>query len=595
MNPRIFSLGAILFVISSASALGIIGATDAPQASYEYLILEEALWHAHQLYPGAVSADVRSISSITDRDLEENIVVFVVDWNVFLSIPEGSEAAEYADELERFIGPYLPTLRMEAEEIMGVGIEEALRITCITTPMDFPGPRVTFGRMEGQRIPSDYADHCVADRIVRYDCSDGLVVRTQDVCEHGCSQARCRPLIDELMIIGATDSDEESYDYMVLEQVILFANAWHGDIVDMRIRTTSELNAAVYEHAIVIIVDDGRALIIVPEHSEAAAYVRFLQPLIEPYVPVLQARAEEIVRYGLEELLSLGCYTTQSSVYEAGVTSGVTRANPVPSLYLDSCVGDVLTYYGCSGWFVSSQTAVCPHGCTNGACNRPPHTPVTPEDPASPLDDQDSGEDTSQGKDDPDDTDEAPHEDDSDDRSEEDPESKASEDTEHTDDAEDERRRRGSGTHCDTYWHWTRNGFICFREDTPVDDVVIEEPEECFGCVSGERCMIFGDRLPTFRTCTASGFVCLSCTHGNACIPSGGTTADGRVCIAGELIDTSSPKIAPPPEPEPEPAPEPEPEREREPIEELFVPEQTERRGLFAIIADFFRNLFSRD
>ena len=337
-------------------------------------------------------------------------------------------------------------------------------------------------------------------------------------------------------IIGATDAPPESYEYLILEEVLLLAESLYGDIVSQDIKGFSEVTDDDLRNNIVILVKNGRVIISVPEdiHSSIIEYLEQLEAWIGPYLPFMRSEAEDLIDSGLEEPFTIGCFKSDSGIYEAGVTTGVMEGQTVPAVYEDVCISDLLIEYACEDDYVVRLEILCDEGCEDGACVRP------------------SGAETQ-------------------------------------DLPEEEERRRGSGSTCDTYWHWTRNGFICFRPDVPAEEVVPEPPASCHGCVSGERCMLFGERLPDNRSCTGIGFTCLGCELDGACIPNRASAPDGRVCVAGELKDTAP---RPPP---PEPTPAPEPERvEPDPIEDVFAPEPSESRGLFAVIADFFRNLFSR-
>jgi hypothetical protein len=336
-------------------------------------------------------------------------------------------------------------------------------------------------------------------------------------------------------IIGATDSGPESYDHLILEEVLILARNAFGDVVELDVKSFSEVTDADLEENIVILISGGRVLMSVPDSVDAMlqAYLDQLETWIAPYLPYLEIDAEEVIESGIEEAFSFGCFKSDSGIYEAGVTSGVLRGQTVPASYEDLCVGDLLIEYACEDDFVVRLQIPCDQGCSSGACIRPVGASGNGTEPMV------------------------------------------------------EGTGTGSGTPCDTRWLWTRNGFVCERPDVPVDEVEIVAPAQCIGCVSGERCMIYGDRLPDNRTCTGIGFTCLGCEVSNRCIPNRAAAPDGRLCVAGALIQSYVP-------PEPVVAPPPEPEREREPIEELFVPEPSKNRGLLSIIGEFFRNLFRR-
>lgn len=339
--------------------------------------------------------------------------------------------------------------------------------------------------------------------------------------------------VSALSIIGATDSGPDSYDRIVLEEILLLAQNTFDIPVDTTIKSFSDITTAELENDIIILIKDGRVLLSVPESVEVMLtyYVEQLEAWIAPYLPFTSTPGLDIIEEGIDEQFTIGCFKSDSGIYEAGVTSGRMQGQTLPATYEDLCVGNLLVEYACENDYVIRLEIPCDAGCEDGACNR-----------ASIAQSDDDEFDI------------------------------------------DEYRSRG-GDRCDTRWLWTPRGFICEREDVPVEQVVIEEPEECFGCVSGERCIPHGDRLPDNLTCTGIGFTCLGCEVGNACIPNRASTADGRLCIAGELTARET---------LPEPQTIEEPVRERQPIEELFVPEPRENRGLLAIIGDFFRNLFNR-
>ena len=340
-----------------------------------------------------------------------------------------------------------------------------------------------------------------------------------------------------LGIIGATDAPYDSYEYIVLEEVLIVADRQFADMVSLDIKRFADVTDDEIRENIIIFVKDGRVIVSVPHgvQSVIMSYVETIESWIAPYLPYTRIDGDTIIETGIDEQFTIKCFKSDSGIYEAGVTTGIMQGQSIPAVYEDLCVGNLLIEYACENDYVIRLEIPCDAGCSDGACIRPSGSESHDE-----LEDYNATESD---------------------------------------------RRRGSGIECDTYWHWTRDGFICFRPEIPVEDVVIEPPTQCHGCISGERCMLFGERLPDNRTCTGIGFTCLGCETRDACIPNRATAPDGRVCIAGELKD-----IAPQPVPEPEP----EPVREREPIEELFIPEPSESRGLFAIIADFFRNLFSR-
>jgi hypothetical protein len=339
-----------------------------------------------------------------------------------------------------------------------------------------------------------------------------------------------------LSIIGATDAGADSYERIILEEVLIIAQNQYPDLVSLEIRSFSDVTEEDIEENIIIFVKDGRVLLSVPDgvQSVIITYIEMLESWIAPYLPYMRVDSDTIIETGIDEQFNIGCFKSDSGLYEAGTTSGIMVGQTIPAEYDDLCVRDLLIEYACENDYVIRLEIPCDQGCAEGACIEPSADQALQNDS----------------------------------------------------DAQPESERRKSGVECDTRWHWTREGFICLRPDIPIEETVIEPPEECYGCVSGERCMLFGDRLPDEKTCTGLGIVCLGCEADGACIPNRRTASDGRVCIAGALKDMT---------PRPEPIVEPEPVRERQPIEELFIPEPAQKnKGLFAIIADFFRNLFVR-
>ena len=326
-------------------------------------------------------------------------------------------------------------------------------------------------------------------------------------------------------IIGATDSDPNSYDMIVLEEILLVAHAILGDTVSREIITYSQLTSESLEENIIVMVTDGRVIINRPEGIDESIdeAISELESIISPYLPYTVMDSVELSGSTITEQFGDRCFSTTSDVYELGTTTGIMPGQMVSAEYEDYCIGTMLVHYGCSADIVVRSETICSEGCLDGACLRP-----EPE----------------------------------------------------------ERRRSGSGIECDTRWLWTREGFVCERIDVPAEDVEIEPPVACAGCVSGERCLIIGDRLPNNRTCTGAGILCLECALAELCIPEGSSAPDGRICSGGSLVA--------PEEPAPEPD-EPPQELPVEPVPEPAMPEPVEeRRGLWNYITDFFRNLFRR-
>lgn len=348
-----------------------------------------------------------------------------------------------------------------------------------------------------------------------------------------------------LSIIGATDSEPGSYDYTILEEILILADTTFDIDVDLNIKTFTEVTNADLEESIVILIRDGRVLFSIPESVEVMLtyYVEQLETWVGPYLPYTTKPALDIIEEGIDEQFAIGCFKSDSGIYEAGVTTGRMHGQTLPATYEDLCIADLLIEYACENDRVIRLEIPCDAGCVDGACIQS----STQSEPTTTEPDY-TGE---------------------------------------YDDVELEPGQypTRSGERCTTYWHWTPNGFICHRPDLSVEEVVIEAPPACIGCVSGERCIPHGDRLPDNRTCTGIGFTCLGCDVNGGCVPNRASTPDGRLCIAGELHVRET-------LPEPEVI---EPVRERQPIEELFAPEPaSQNRGLLAIIGDFFRNLFGR-
>lgn len=329
--------------------------------------------------------------------------------------------------------------------------------------------------------------------------------------------------VSAIGIIGAIEEDPSVYDAYALDTILDLARVNFGDgVVSSVVMDIDEVTQSDLEENIVIIVKDGRILLSVPEGSEAEAYLEQLRPWIDAYAPFIEKYSDEVIEEGIDASIDEGCIENGVGIYEKGTASGTRAGSTVVANYEDLCIGSTLSEYSCEGDVVIRTEHACPDGCSDGACRRP--------------------------------------------------------------------RSSGNGVDCDTRWVWTRSGFLCERPGVPIEQQqeLITPPASCNGCVSGERCLPIGDRLPDQRTCTGEGFDCLGCMDDGTCVAEG-TIVFGRTCESGVFV-------------EPEGSEQEVPAPEDTPSEELYEqppllpdqPQDEERRGFFAWIGSFFSRLFGR-
>lgn len=186
MRVRILAALLLISCISTVSALGVIGAIDQNASTLDSQALNQVLTLARaNLGSQAVSSYVRSLSDVTQTDLENNIVVVVKNGRFLVSAPPGSEASTYLNTVTAYAGDVLPFTVVSSTDVIKTGIEAQLSSPCTQTSGSATGTLV------GTSLPATYTDLCLGSTLLEYSCSNGNVVKRQIDCPDGCSSGAC--------------------------------------------------------------------------------------------------------------------------------------------------------------------------------------------------------------------------------------------------------------------------------------------------------------------------------------------------------------------------------------------------------------------